>query len=79
MQTQISKWGGSCAVRIPKMAVESLGLSEGTKVNLSLEDGALVLRVDRNDYTLEELVEQAKGQECLEYVWGHEDVGKEVW
>lgn len=60
MQSRVGMWGGSCAVRLPKMAVESLGLHEGETVNLSLEQGALVLRPAKVRYSLDELVSEAK-------------------
>lgn len=61
MQSRIGLWGGSCAVRLPKMAVESLGLYEGETVQLSLEEGALVIRPAKIQHSLESLVAQAKG------------------
>lgn len=59
MQTRVSLWGGSCAVRLPKMAVESLGLYEGEPVTLSLEGDALVIRHSRKRYLLSALVSEA--------------------
>lgn len=61
MQSRIGLWGGSCAVRIPKMAVESLGLHEGEIVSLSLEKGALVVRPAQPKHTLAKLVAEAEG------------------
>ena len=59
MMSKIGLWGGSCALRLPKMAVESLGLREGEYVSLQLEGGALVIRPARLRYTLDQLVAQA--------------------
>ena len=78
MQTRVGKWGGSCAVRLPKMAVETLGLAEGKTVDMVIENGTLVLKPANYTPTLEELVEQMKSCEQPEYVWG-EDVGLEKW
>ncbi len=61
MHSRVGRWGGSCAIRLPKMAVESLGLVEGEAVTLEIEDGALVVRPARRRYTLAELVRDAKG------------------
>jgi antitoxin component of MazEF toxin-antitoxin module len=63
MRTRVGLWGGSCAVRLPKMAVETLGLREGEDVDLQIEDGALVIRLGKPRYSLTDLVEQAKGLE----------------
>ena len=62
MQSRVGLWGGSCAVRLPKMAVESLGFYEGEMVNLSIEKGALVLRPSKPHYDLALLVAEAKDQ-----------------
>ena len=61
MQSRVGLWGGSCAVRLPKMAVESLGLYEGETVSLQIENGALLIRPAKARYTLEELAKQAEG------------------
>lgn len=64
MQSRVGLWGGSCAIRLPKMAVESLGLYEGETVSLNIEGGALVLRPAKPRYVLDDLVRQAKGLEA---------------
>lgn len=61
MQSRVGLWGGSCAIRLPKMAVESLGLHEGEQVSLNIEDGALVIRPAKARYALTDLVEEARG------------------
>ena len=39
---QVSKWGNSLAVRLPKMLVEQLGLKEGDQLNVvAAKDGAI--------------------------------------
>lgn len=60
MISKIGIWGGSCALRLPKMAVESLGLKEGEEVKLQLEDGALIVRPAKQRFLLEELVHEAR-------------------
>jgi antitoxin component of MazEF toxin-antitoxin module len=77
MQSKIGMWGSSCAVRLPKMAVKTLNLSEGSLVSIALEDGALVLRPSFERYSLEELVAQAKDLEPPE-VWDDAPVGQEI-
>lgn len=61
MQTKIAQWGGSVAVRIPRMAVETLGLRDGAPVELSIEGDALVLRRSAPAYALDALVAEAQG------------------
>ena len=55
--TQITKWGNSLAVRIPRAIVKDAGLAEGDRLSLDLAaDGAIVLRSSRRKYSLDELV-----------------------
>ncbi|MFC3231103.1 AbrB/MazE/SpoVT family DNA-binding domain-containing protein [Marinibaculum pumilum] len=63
MRSKVARWGGSCAVRLPKMAVESLGLREGQEIDLRIEDGALVIRPEHPVYRLDDLVREARRQE----------------
>lgn len=58
MQTHIGKWGASCAVRLPKMVVETLGLKEGAQITLIIEGEKLVIQKAKPKETLEELVAQ---------------------
>ena len=44
MKTQVQKWGNSLAVRIPKAFASDLGIDQDSAIELSLEDGCLVLR-----------------------------------
>jgi len=61
MRARVSSWGGSVAIRLPKKVVESLGLSEGEDVELSLGDQELTVRPARPVYELRDLVAEAKG------------------
>ena len=45
MRTKVVKWGNSLGLRIPKSFAEEVRVSEGTTVDLVLEDGHLVIRV----------------------------------
>ncbi len=79
MNTQIGKWGNSLAVRIPGTYAKDLDLKEGMVVEVSLRDGALVLRPRRAQYTLQELVERITPENLHgETDWG-EAVGRESW
>ena len=57
MKTKIVKWGNSLGLRIPKSFAEEVQVAEGSTVDLSLEDGRLVIRVTSQlKYSLEELL-----------------------
>ncbi|MEM7653786.1 MAG: AbrB/MazE/SpoVT family DNA-binding domain-containing protein [Pseudomonadota bacterium] len=66
MKSRVALWGGSCAIRLLKMAVETLGLHEGEIVELQIQDGALLIRPGKPNYSLEALVEIARGQSAPE-------------
>ena len=56
MRAQVSKWGNSLAIRLPKAAVESLRVHEGEAVDLAIEGESLVVRAARPRFVLEELL-----------------------
>ena len=58
METHVGKWGASCAIRLPKMAVEMLGLHPGELVTLTVQDKSLILSKAAPKYSLEDLVRQ---------------------
>jgi antitoxin MazE len=79
MHTQVSKWGNSLGVRIPKACAKELGLVEGTTVDVKVSGGKLVLAPARRDYNLEELVAGITPKNRhTETDWGT-PVGKEIW
>lgn len=56
MQVNISKWGNSLALRIPKKLADELGLSEGKPVDVRVENGTLAVSPARRKYILEEML-----------------------
>ncbi len=79
MRTQVSKWGNSLGVRIPKAIAKEAGLSEGATVEVKVSGRNLVVAPARREYRLEELVAgiTAKNRHA-ETDWGH-SVGNEGW
>ena len=67
------------AVRIPKAFASDLGIGRNTPVELSMEDGALVLRPAlENPFSLDSLLEQVTDENIHPVVdWGA-PAGKEV-
>lgn len=80
MRTKVQKWGNSLAVRIPKPLAEDVGLDDDTTVELSLEDGTIVLKpVSPQRNELQKLLAQCTEENRHEETdWGP-PVGKEVW
>jgi antitoxin MazE len=54
--TQVSKWGNSLGVRLPKSVAREVQLDEGDTVQVSVDNGAIVIRPNRPRYSLDELV-----------------------
>ena len=79
MTTQIAKWGNSLALRIPKNLAAEANVQDGDAVDVSVENGALVIRPARKRYTIEELVaDMRRDNRHDETDWG-KPVGKERW
>ena len=68
MRSKVGKWGGSSAIRLPKAAIDKLGIREGADVDLSVEDGKLIVRPVALRYSLDDLVNEARGMTAPEPV-----------
>jgi antitoxin MazE len=78
--TDVSRWGNSLAIRIPKVLADELQLSEGDAVTVEPgEGGSLVIRPARVRYGLEDLVGRiTRRNRHAESGWGP-PVGHESW
>lgn len=48
MQAQVSRWGNSMAVRLPKAVVDALGWQEGDNIEFTQMENTLSLKRARN-------------------------------
>jgi len=83
MKTEFVKWGNSLALRVPATFAKELGASEGKQAEMTIENGALVIKLatprKRRRYRLENLIEQITEQNRHgETDWGP-SVGTEAW
>jgi antitoxin ChpS len=63
MQVQLTKWGNSLGLRVPKDIAERLRLSEGSRVDLETDAaGRIIMTPARRRYTLDELLAQCDPQ-----------------
>lgn len=77
--TQVSKWGNSLGLRLPKSVAREAQLDEGDTVDVSVDNGAIVIRPSRPRYSLAELVGRINARNRhVESDWGSK-VGHEVW
>jgi antitoxin MazE len=79
MRTRVGRWGNSLAVRIPQSFAKKLGLEDGVELEVSVEQGAMLIRPSRRRYTLEELVSRITPENVHgETDWGPA-LGRESW
>jgi antitoxin MazE len=77
--TQIAKWGNSLGLRLPKSVALEAQLDEGDRVDVSVSDGAIVIRPARPRYSLTQLVARITPRNRHdESNWGP-PAGREVW
>jgi antitoxin MazE len=83
MKTEFVRWGNSLALRVPSAFAKEIGASEGKRAEMTVEDGALVIKVAktkrRRRYRLEDLIDGITEENVRPEVdWGP-PVGNEVW
>ena len=78
-RVQITKWGNSLAVRIPKPAAETAKLKQGDEIEVVASPGKVELRSLHKKPTLAELVRKITPENRHDETdWG-QAVGREVW
>jgi antitoxin MazE len=80
MQTELSRWGNSVAVRLPKQALIKAGVKEGDILEIAVaDDGEIRLSAARPKLTLDSLVSKiTKTNRHHETEWGPAR-GRELW
>lgn len=79
MTTQLARWGNSLALRIPKSVADQANVAEGDRVEVSVEDHAIVVRPAQPRYSLKDLVERITARNRhRETDWGGSE-GNESW
>ena len=80
MKTKVQKWGNSLAVRIPRPFAEETGLENGSSIELSLEEGRLILTpLSETSYTLKKLLQGITPENVHGELDSGRPVGREVW
>lgn len=77
--TQVSKWGNSLGVRLPKSVARDAQMDEGDTVDVSVEHGAIVIRPTRPRYSLNELVRRITPKNRHDESEWTGPIGHEVW
>ena len=80
MLTRILRWGNSLGLRIPKAFAEQAGVEAGSEVDLSVEDGDLIVRPRRQpSYELKDLLRRVNARNIHAEIETGTPVGREVW
>jgi len=80
MRTQVQKWGNSLALRIPRAFALELGLGADAQVELTLEEGRLVLRPHASrEHRLAALLDQVTPENLHAEIDFGDPVGGESW
>ena len=78
MQVQITRWGNSLGLRVPRDIAARLGLKEGARVDIAAEDGRIVISLERPMCGLDELLVGMTPAAMHEaFDWGP-DLGREA-
>lgn len=81
MLVNVHKWGNSLALRIPQPFAQEINITEGTRVNLTLQDGKLSIEPipEEQCYELKDLLVNVDENNLPgEYDTG-KPRGKEIW
>lgn len=80
MKTTVQKWGNSYAVRIPKSFIKEVGLEYRTDVELTLEDGKLVIQpIKEETISLDDLLSQVTKKNLHSAEDTCTPMGNEAW
>ena len=83
MKARVQKWGNSLAVRIPKALATETGLGENAEVELSSDNGRIVVaprkRKRKPKYTVEEMLRGITPDNLHGEIDFGPPVGREVW
>jgi antitoxin MazE len=80
MKARIQKWGNSLALRIPKSFATHSNIEQGSVVELSLDDGRMIVEpAKEQEYSLEDLLARVTKKNLHSEVDFGMPVGKEMW
>jgi antitoxin component of MazEF toxin-antitoxin module len=82
MQTNISKWGNSAAVRLPSYVLEQTGVYPGAFLTVSLEKDKIVLGYGHQKLRripMKELLKGFNSKNAGGEIWDDKPRGKEIW
>ena len=79
MKATIQKWGNSLAVRIPKTITKDSMVSEGSSIDIMVENGKIVLSPVKKEYSLTELIKNITIDNIHSEISTGNQTGGEIW
>jgi antitoxin MazE len=80
MLSKVQRWGNSLGLRIPRAFANEVNVSAGSRVEISVEGGALVARpVKRRKFTLAALMVKVRPGNLHGETPSGAPVGREAW
>lgn len=78
MQLAIKKWGNSVGIRIPSTILKTLNLEPEYLVDISVENGRIIIEPINRTYSLNQLLAEITPENLHEEIITGATVGKEV-
>jgi antitoxin MazE len=79
MKATIQKWGNSLAIRIPKNITKDTKVSEGSNIDIMIENGKIVLSPIKKEYSLKELLKNITIENIHSEISTGDQTGGEIW
>jgi len=79
MKATVQKWGNSLAIRIPKNISMDARVSEGSNINIMIENGNIILSPTTKEYSLKELLKKITNKNIHSETPTGSHIGKEIW
>ena len=79
MKATIQKWGNSLAIRIPKNITKDTRVSEGSNIDIMVENGNIVLSPRKKEYSLKELLKNITIENIHSEISTDNQIGGEIW
>jgi len=79
MKATIQKWGNSLAIRIPKNISKDSRVSEGSDINITVENGKIILSPSPKVYSLKSLLKNISNENIHSEISTGDQMGREIW
>ncbi len=79
MKATIQKWGNSLAIRIPKNITKETSVSEGSNIDIIVENGRIILSPSPKEYSLKELLKNVTNENIHSEIPTGDHTGGEIW